>query len=118
MKSSGLASSPLFQSKFIKSKSEINFEPQSKSTMPPRNHATMVETIRKAVKEIGKEAATHRFTSAEKKALMEIIYSFNRRGIRISENEITRIAVNYLMLDYKSNGNDSILETMVESLRS
>ena len=118
MKSSGLASSPLFQSKSIESKSGINFEPRSKSTTPPRHHDTMVDTIRRAVKEIGKEAATHRFTSAEKKALMEIIYSFNQRGIKISENEITRIAVNYLILDYKSNGDDSILETVVESLRS
>jgi hypothetical protein len=39
------------------------------STMPPRNHDTVVahaddilDVVRKAVRQIGKEAATHRFT--------------------------------------------------------
>ena len=36
-------------------------------TMPPRVHGVVIELVRKAVKEFGKEAATHRFTETEKK---------------------------------------------------
>ena len=82
------------------------------STMPPRNHDTMVppvdddifDVVRKAVKQIGKEAATHRFTLDEKNLLADIEYTYKRQGIRTSENEITRIAINYFIEDYRKNG--------------
>lgn len=87
-------------------------------TMQPRNHDTMVETIRQAVKEFGKEAATHRFTVEEKKALSDIVYSYKGRGIKSSENEVTRIAINFLIADYKENGENSILHQAIEALNS
>jgi hypothetical protein len=73
------------------------------SPMPPRNQDTTVadaeddilNVVRKAVRQIGKEAATHRFTLNEKNSLAEIEYIYRRQGIRTSENEITRIAINY-----------------------
>ncbi len=46
----------------------------------------IIETIRKAVKQLGKEAATHRFTLEEKKLLRDIVYTYETRGIRTSEN--------------------------------
>jgi hypothetical protein len=83
-------------------------------TMIPRHHDTVVslnhdtttpqddynifELVRKSVKQIGKEAATHRFTLEEKNELADIEYTYKRQGIRTSENEITRIAINYLTL--------------------
>ena len=36
---------------------------------------TTMETIRKAVKQFGKEAATHRFTIQEKNVLADIVYT-------------------------------------------
>jgi hypothetical protein len=70
--------------------------------MPPSNQDTTVadagddilDVVRKAVRQIGKEAATHRFTLDEKNSLAEIEYTYRRQGIRTSENEITRIAIN------------------------
>jgi hypothetical protein len=50
------------------------------------------DVVRKAVKQIGKEAATHRFTLDEKNLLADIEYTYKRQGIRTSENELTRIA--------------------------
>lgn len=41
-------------------------------TMTPRYHDTTVETLRRAVKACGKEAATYRFTVAEKDAIADI----------------------------------------------
>src|SRR4030095_12417166 len=41
-------------------------------TMAPRQDADIFEVVRKAVKQLGKEAATHRFTLAEKNLLADI----------------------------------------------
>ena len=70
------------------------------------------------VKQIGKEAATHRFTLEEKNILADIEYSYRRQGIRTSENEIARIAVNYLSQDYRINGETSILAKVLKLLNS
>ena len=84
--------------------------------MPPRVHGVMIESIRKAVKEFGKEAATHRFTGIEKKEIADLIYTYKNIGIKTSENEITRIAVNFIMEDYKENGENSVLNKILEAL--
>jgi len=78
--------------------------------------AATLETIRKAVRQLGKEAATHRFTPHEKNVLADIVYTYTRQGYRTSENEITRIAVNWLLLDYKERGEQSVLAQMLELL--
>src|SRR5688572_22780415 len=59
--------------------------PRHHDTMIPRNHDTMIplkndeidlfELVRKSIKQIGKEAATHRFTIEEKNELADIEYT-------------------------------------------
>ncbi len=57
--------------------------PRHHDTMQPSNHDTtipeqeedMLEIVRKAVKQIGKEAATYRFTVEEKQMLRDIKYT-------------------------------------------
>jgi len=85
-------------------------------TMEPQVHGVAIDLVRKAVKEFGKEAATHRFTDTEKKAIADLIYTYKNNGIRTSENEITRIAVNFVMEDYKENGENSVLHKILEAL--
>jgi hypothetical protein len=102
--------------------------PRHHDTMQPSNHGTMIpeqseeeetiETVRKALKHIGKEAATHRFTLEEKQLLADIEYTYRRQGIRTSENEITRIAINYFAEDYKRNGENSMLAKVLKKLNS
>jgi hypothetical protein len=105
-------------------------------TMIPRHHDTMVssnhdttiphnndegalfELVRKSVKQIGKEAATHRFTIEEKNELADIEYTYKRQGIKTSENEITRIAINYFIEDYRQNGEQSLLAKILKRLNS
>jgi hypothetical protein len=88
----------------------------------PRYHDTtvsaFVERVRKAVKKVGKEAAVHRFTPEEKRELAEIIYKYARRGQKTSENEIARIGINWLVLDYKEQGEASILAQILAALNS
>ena len=86
---------------------EKNITPTNRDTMQPLNHDTMVsryhdttlEKIRKALKSFGKESATHRFTKREKRAISELIYAYKKKDVRTSENEITRIAVNFIVFD-------------------
>ena len=99
-------------------------QPSNRDTMQPRNHETMVsryhdttiETVRKAVKELGKEAATYRFTIVEKRAIADLVYTYKRRGIRTSENEITRIAVNFVLHDNQESGKNGILDKVLRAL--
>ena len=70
------------------------------------------------MKELGKEAATHRFTPAEKRAVADIIYTYKQRGIRTSENEITRIAVNWIVEDFKRHGEASALARVLKTLNA
>jgi hypothetical protein len=111
----------------------VDTTPRS-DTVTPRHHATTVsrnhdtalpvhatdifEVVRKAVKQIGKEAATHRFTLEEKNLLADIEYTYKRGGMRTSENEITRIAINYIVEDYRHNGEESILANILKRLNS
>jgi hypothetical protein len=96
------------------------------STMQPRHHDTTIpqdeddilDVVRKAVKQIGKEAATHRFTIDEKNLLADIEYTYKRQGLRTSENEITRIAINYFIQDYRKNGDSSLLAKILQRLNS
>jgi hypothetical protein len=115
--------------KVERKKSEQQEAPPTKryhDTMIPSNHDTMVsdndddifELARKAVKQVGKEAATHRFTLEEKNMLADIEYSYRRQGIRTSENEITRIAINYFAQDYRKNGENSLLAKILKRLNS
>lgn len=87
-------------------------------TMPPRYHETTIEVVRKAVKEFGKEAATYRFTVEEKKALRNIIYTYLGQEIKTSENEIARIAINFIVSDYHENRENSVLHRVILALKT
>jgi len=92
--------------------------PSNHDTTIPINDDELLEKARKAVRQIGKEAATHRFTLEEKNKLADIEYSYRRQGIRTSENEITRIAINYFIEDYQKNGEQSLLAMILKRLNS
>jgi len=92
--------------------------PRYHDTVIPRHHDTIFETTRRAVKQFGKEAATHRFTLEEKRALKAIEHEYSEKGIRTSENELTRIAINYMVEDYRMSGGKSILAQVIELLNS
>jgi hypothetical protein len=91
-------------------------KPRHRATTVSRYHDTVIELVRKAVKGFGKEAATHRFTAEEKKAIADLIYAYKGQGTRTSENEITRIAVNFILNDYKQNGKSSVLDRTLRAL--
>lgn len=93
-------------------------QPRNQDTTVPQAHSDILDVVRKAVRQIGKEAATHRFTLDEKSLLADIEYTYKRRSIRTSENEITRIAINYFIEDYRRHGESSLLAKVLQRLHS
>lgn len=91
--------------------------PRHHDTTVSRYHDTSIGLLRKAVKEFGKEAATHRFTMEEKRAVANLIFTYKSQGIRTSENEIARIAINFIIADFNENGENSILDKVMKALQ-
>lgn len=95
-------------------------------SMPLRLHDSIkvldddapTEAIRKAVRPFGKEVTSVRLTTEEKDSLSDLVYSFKKKKIRTSENEIVRIAINYLLQDYSQNKSNGILESVLRELNS
>lgn len=90
--------------------------------MAPTHHGPMAptphETIRKAVRSVGKETTNLRLSGEEKEAVQDLVYILKKRGFRTSENEIARIGINQLLGDYAENGDDSVLVQVLERLNS
>ncbi|OGO62103.1 MAG: hypothetical protein A2032_04055 [Chloroflexi bacterium RBG_19FT_COMBO_49_13] len=82
----------------------------------------IVETIRKTVKLVGKEALFVRITPDEKRELTSIVYAFNElyrgEGRKTSENEISRVGLNWLFEDYRTNGEQSTLARVLAILNA
>ncbi len=92
--------------------------PSNHDTMVPTTEDEMLEAVRKAVKQVGKEAATQRLTLEEKNALKAIEFTYGQQGIITSGNEIIRIGMNYALKDYQKNGENSILAKVLKRLNS
>ena len=81
-----------------------------------------IETIRKTVKQVGKDTLFVRLTPDEKHRVTSVVYAFNEmyRGEsrKTSENELGRIGINFLLEDYKANGEQSILAKVLAALNA
>lgn len=135
---SGLADSPFFSPPplpepersptFYSSQEQVESDttpPSHRDTEVSSNHgivvsryqATTIEYVRKSVKEFGKEAATHRFTLAEKRAIANIVHTLNMQGVRTTENEVTRIAINFVIDEFNRQEKDSLLGLVLQALK-
>jgi len=96
------------------------YQPNNRAPMPLSEVGHTVpeklEEVRRVVKQPGKEAATYRLTGLEKRALADLVYTYQRQGYRTSENEVARIAINWLLLDHRQQGARSVLAQMLEAL--
>lgn len=83
-----------------------------------RYQASTIEEIRKVVKTVGREVTFARVTPEEKRQLMDIVYSLKRQGVRTSENEIVRIAINFMLNDQRTSGKESVLNRVLAALNA
>jgi hypothetical protein len=77
-----------------------------------------VATIRKVVKAPGREVSFVRLSPQEKGQLADIVYTYKRQGQKTSENEINRIALNFLLADYHAHGEQSMLARVLAALQA
>lgn len=75
-----------------------------------------VAAIRKVVRMPGREVSFVRLTPEEKAELADVVYTFKRQGRKTTENEVNRIAVNFILQDYRANGEQSILTRVLAAL--
>ena len=80
--------------------------------------SVLVESIRKIVKALGKEVLYVRLTQEEKEKLGDVSYTYKRQGIKTSDNEIVRIAINTVLEDFKTNGEASMLARVIAALHA
>lgn len=80
--------------------------------------AEAIESIRKVVKDPGREVSFVRLSLAEKTQLGDIVYTCKRQGQKTTENEINRIGLNYLLWDYREHGEQSVLARVLAALRA
>src|SRR2546430_17472841 len=79
---------------------------------------TDLEIVRKVLKLVGKEVLYVRLTPEEKGQVSDIEYTYQRQGIKTSSNEIGRIAINFILVDYKNNGENSIFAKVISALHT
>jgi hypothetical protein len=82
----------------------------------PSVDTSAVEAIRQVIKVPGREVSYVRMTPEEKAQLSDIVYTYKRQGQKTSENELNRIAINYLLLDYHEHGEQSVLARVLAAL--
>ena len=93
------------------------FESNHASMLVSYDHAT-IDSIRKTVKVVGREVSFVRLSAEEKRRLAGIVYTYKMQGTKTSENEINRIAINLLLEDYESNGEQSVLARVLGALHA
>ena len=98
-------------------KKAIKKESRSASTLASKKDS-MIEAIRKTVKTLGTKVSFTRVTPDEKGRLEDIVYTYKRQGVKTSENEINRIAMNFLIEDFNKNGKESVLAKVIEALNA
>jgi hypothetical protein len=80
--------------------------------------AEVVESVRRVVKAPGKEVSFVRLTPAEKEELAAVVFAFKRQGVKTTETELNRIAINVLLADHRANGDGSLLARVLAALRA
>ena len=82
------------------------------------NPVETIAAIQQALKVVGKEIYYVRVTRDEKDKVDDLVHAFKRQGMRTSVNEIGRIALNNLLTDYETNGEQSVLGRVLASKRA
>jgi len=88
------------------------------SAAPEVIDGVRIDAIRRVVKVVGRDVSFVRLSPEEKRRLAGIVFTYKMQGIKTSENEINRIAINLLLEDYESNGEQSVLARVLAALQA
>jgi hypothetical protein len=80
------------------------------ASMLASKHDSVLAKVKARVREVGREVSYTRLTTEEKRQIMEVIYSLrSTNNIKTTENELMRVAINFLLEDYCLQKEESIL---------
>lgn len=108
MSNRGLADSPFFNDQ--KTQRNLSRHLDSKLIC---NQIDLVKDIKWKIREFGREASTYRLSLEEKNSIIEVIYDFRKKKVRISENDVIRIAIRFLIYDHCLKKEKSLLTRVV-----
>ena len=97
----------------LKESKKASVQSREQASKLASTHASVLAKISKAIREIGKEVSYTRLTQEEKRRVLDIIYSFKSDGVKTTENELMRIALNFLLEDYDLQKKGSILHKIL-----
>jgi uncharacterized protein involved in copper resistance len=93
----------------------------SKQAINPASYRSIdddiISAIRRVVRTPGREVSYIRLSPEEKEQLGELVYTFKRQGQKLTETDITRIAINLLLADHDHYGATSMLARVIASMR-
>jgi hypothetical protein len=100
--------------------------PLYQSTNIPEQQGVMIAAIHKALRDKSNDAASYRLSKIEKQRLTVVLHELkigsllnpDQLNLSSNENEVARIALNYLLNDYQEHKDNSILVRVLTSLRS
>lgn len=91
------------------------YQGTTNKTHKRRGTDDLVDALRRAVMQENKYAANYRLSQTEKEALADMIYALNKQGLKTTEIEIARVAINWLINDYNERAEESVLVKVLES---
>lgn len=83
-----------------------------------QQHGRYIESIRRNLKRSGTITTNYRTTPENKEALAQLVWDYKRRKISTSENELVRIAIEFVLADFEDNGEQSVVHTVLELLHT
>lgn len=92
--------------------------PPKVPSVVPTDEESYVDVVRKAVRWPGKEGANLRLTQEEVKKLKDVIRHFEDKGYYTDRTQLTRIALNYALHDFETNGDKSLLSEIMERINT
>jgi hypothetical protein len=101
-----------------KANSQASRQANTQAPYPASNQASLIEEIRRAVKDPGGKTTFVRLTAEEKNRLIDLVYTYKRQEVKTSENELVRIAIGYLLADYGERGKESTLARVIDALNA
>ena len=90
--------------------------PHSEPT--PAGDQETIAAITTIIKHPGREVSFVRLSPEEKARLADIVYSYKRQGMKVTETELHRIALNYLFVDYDKRGETSLLARLLVIMKA
>jgi len=86
------------------------------ASTPAKSQADVIAAIAALVTEKGKDTTYVRLTQPEKQSLLDVVYTYRRQSVQLTENDVVRVAIAALLDDYKANGANSLLVNVIRAM--